>query len=143
MAFKKLDIKGNIEKYFRENGISYDRNYLLLARRKLFWNIWDVYSQIEEELSKACVVLVKKDEVEFFFCPIKMNGFSSMTMKIGEKRFKLNKNEILSFEIKKILIAYKIRIETKDSVEVFFVEGKIFGKNWIDENVEYIKELLK
>lgn len=72
-----------------------------------------------------------------------MNGFSSMTMKIGEKRFKLNKNEILSFEIKKILIAYKIRIETKDSVEVFFVEGKIFGKNWIDENVEYIKELLK
>lgn len=143
MAFKKLDIKGNIEKYFRENGINYDKNYLLLARRKLFWNIWDVYFQIEEELSKACVVLVKKDEVEFFSCPIKMNGFSSMTMKIGEKRFKLNKNEILSFEIKKILIAYKIRIETKDSVEVFFVEGKIFGKNWIDENVEYIKELLK
>lgn len=33
MAFKKLDIKGNIEKYFRENGINYDRNYLVLLKK--------------------------------------------------------------------------------------------------------------
>lgn len=98
---------------------------------------------MNEVLSNTCVVLIRRNEMEFFSCPFEMEGLSSIAMKIGEKRFKLNKDEILSFKIQKRLTSYKVKIETKDDVEVFFAGRKLFGKNWIDENVEYIKELLK
>ena len=129
-----------IEKYFKENEIVFNQNYLLLFPKVKF-NFWKhSLMDINDDFKKSIVILFNTRDIEIFSCKLKFSLSGMEVEKIGEVWEKIARNDLKNFKLKKKLIGYEIFIE-KGKFENTYKFSKSYKKDyWFNKNFEYLKE---